>query len=589
MPTEEQPGRVGRTFADSTPSFLEPVRAPKGAPNIVYVLYDDLGFSDFGCFGSEIATPTADRLAAEGLRYTNFHVTPLCSPTRACLLTARNHHSAGMGLLPNFSIGYPGYRGELNHSTATVGEVAQSQGYTTFGVGKWHLTPMKQFTGAGPFDQWPLQRGFDRWYGTPDGMTNQWKPELIMDNHWVEAPNEPDYHFTADIVDHAIDFVRDQKNGDAERPFFLYVAFCAVHFPHHVPKSYIDKYQPIFEKGWDQTRADRLLRQKELGLVESNTELPERNPGVKAWEDYDQKDRTSMARLQAAYAGMVEHTDEHLGRLVEALEQMGELDNTVFVLFSDNGASQEGGAVGSLNSMRFFTGFMTPEDELTEIHQNRDTIGEAQWVNNYGTGWSMAGNTPLKRYKQDTHGGGVRSPLIVRWPGEVTDPGGVRTQFHHAIDITPTVLDVAGLALPHMVKGVVQKPLEGTSMRYTFGSPGAQSRKTTQYFEMNGQRALWQDGWKAVTHHTPELEPLLVLMGDAASVTNFENDRWELYHLDEDWNELRDLAEVEPERLAHMVEIWWEEAAKHDVLPLGAIIGGMRGLPSVGRPPSSRR
>ena len=589
MPTEEQPGRVGRTFADSTPSFLEPVRAPKGAPNIVYVLYDDLGFSDFGCFGSEIATPTADRLAAEGLRYTNFHVTPLCSPTRACLLTGRNHHSAGMGLLPNFSIGYPGYRGELNHSTATVGEVAQSQGYTTFGVGKWHLTPMKQFTGAGPFDQWPLQRGFDRWYGTPDGMTNQWKPELIMDNHWIEAPSEPDYHFTADIVDHAIDFVRDQKNGDAERPFFLYVAFCAVHFPHHVPKSYIDKYQPIFEKGWDQTRADRLLRQKELGLVESNTELPERNPGVQAWEDYDQKDRTSMARLQAAYAGMVEHTDEHLGRLVEALEQMGELDNTVFVLFSDNGASQEGGAVGSLNSMRFFTGFMTPEEELTEIDQNLDTIGEAQWVNNYGTGWSMAGNTPLKRYKQDTHGGGVRSPLIVRWPGEVTDPGGVRTQFHHAIDITPTVLDVAGLALPHQVKGVVQKPLEGTSMRYTFGSPGAQSRKTTQYFEMNGQRALWQDGWKAVTHHTPELEPLLVLMGDAASVTNFENDRWELYHLDEDWNELRDLADVEPERLARMVEIWWAEATKHDVLPLGAIIGGMRGLPSVGRPPSSRR
>ena len=589
MPTEEQPGRVGRTFADSTPSFPEPVRAPKGAPNIVYVLYDDLGFSDFGCFGSEIATPTADRLAAEGLRYTNFHVTPLCSPTRACLLTGRNHHSAGMGLLPNFSIGYPGYRGELNHSTATVGEVAQSQGYTTFGVGKWHLTPMAQFTGAGPFDQWPLQRGFDRWYGTPDGMTNQWKPELIMDNHWIEAPNEPDYHFTADIVDHAIDFVRDQKNGDAERPFFLYVAFCAVHFPHHVPKSYIDKYQPIFEKGWDQTRADRLLRQKELGLVAPDTELPERNPGVQAWEDYDQKDRTSMARLQAAYAGMVEHTDEHLGRLVEALEQMGELDNTVFVLFSDNGASQEGGAVGSLNSMRFFSGFMTPEDELTEIHQNLDTIGEAQWVNNYGTGWSMAGNTPLKRYKQDTHGGGVRSPLIVRWPGEVADPGGVRRQFHHAVDITPTVLDVAGLTLPHQVKGVVQKPLEGTSMRYTFGSPGAQSRKTTQYFEMNGQRALWQDGWKAVTHHAPELEPLLVLMGDAASVTDFENDRWELYHLDEDWNELHDLAEVEPERLARMVEIWWEEAAKHDVLPLGAIIGGMRGLPSVGRPPSSRR
>jgi arylsulfatase A-like enzyme len=583
------PGTIGRTFADSAPSWPEPVRAPRGAPHVVYVLYDDLGWSDFSCFGSEIATPTADRLAAEGLRYTNFHVTPLCSPTRAAVLTGRNHHSAGMGLVPNFSIGYPGYRGELNKSTATLGEMAQGQGYTTLGVGKWHLTPMNQFTGAGPFDQWPLQRGFDRWYGTPDGMTNQWKPDLIEDNRWIEAPDDPDYHFTEDIVDHAIDMVRDQKNGDAEKPFFLYVAFCAVHFPHHVPRRYIDKYVPVFEKGWDQTRADRLVRQKELGLVAPDAELPERNPGVKAWEDYDDDARASMVRLQAAFAGMVEHTDEHLGRLVSALEEMGELDNTVFVLFSDNGASQEGGEVGSLNSMRFFTGYTTPEDELAELGENRDTIGEVQWVNNYGTGWSMASNTPLKRFKQDTHGGGVRSPLIVRWPREIADPGGIRTQFHHAVDLTPTMLDITGLVLPASVKGVEQKPLEGTSLRYTFRSGNEPSRKDTQYFEMNGQRAIWQDGWKAVTHHAPELEPILVLLGDAASVTDFEADRWELYHLDEDWNELNDLAEAEPERLAMLVDRWWKEAEAHDVLPLGAIVNGLLGGPMSGRPESTRR
>ncbi|MDX6267048.1 MAG: hypothetical protein QOD70_1788 [Frankiales bacterium] len=589
MPTDEHfEGTIGRTFADSTPHWPEPVRAAEGAPNIVYVLYDDLGFSDFGCFGSEIETPTVDRLAAEGLRYTNFHVTPLCSPTRACLLTGRNHHSSGMGMVPNFSIGYPGYRGQLNPSTATIGEMAQTQGYTTLGVGKWHLTPMTHFTGAGPFHQWPLQRGFDRWYGTPDGLTNQWKPDLIKDNHWVDAPDKPDYHFTADIIDNAISFVQDHKNGAATKPFFLYVAFCAPHFPHHVPKSYIEKYVPVFEKGWDATRSDRLERQKALGLIGADTPLPQRNDGVKAWDEYDDEAKESMVRLQAAFAGMVQHTDEHLGRLVAALEEMGELDNTMFVLFSDNGASQEGGPVGSMNSMRFFTGYSSPEAELKEIHENLDQIGEEQWINNYGTGWSMAGNTPLKRWKQDTHGGGVRSPLVIRFPGEIADPGGIRTQFHHAIDITPTALDVTGIAAPDQVKGVDQKPLEGKSMRYTFGSPEAPTTKRVQYFEMNGQRALWQDGWKAVTHHEPMISPMLVLSGAAAEVTDFDSDRWELYHLDTDWNEVHDLADQEPERLAAMVATWWAEAEAHDALPLGAVIGGIQGAPLHGRQSNPR-
>lgn len=574
---------IGRTFADSRPHFPEPVRAREGAPNVVYVLYDDLGWSDLGCFGSEIATPTADRLAAEGLRYTNFHVTPLCSPTRACLLTGRNHHATGMGLLPNFAMGYPGYRGEMHHSTATIGEMAQSQGYTTLGVGKWHLTPMDRFTGAGPFDQWPVQRGFDRFYGTPDGMTNQWQPDLIEDNHWLETPDDPDYHFSADIVDKAIGYLRDHRNGSADKPFFLYVAFCAPHFPHHVPREYVDKYVPVFEKGWDAVREDRLARQKELGLVAPEVELPPRNPGVRDWEDYSAEDRAAMVRLQAAYAGMVEHADAQLGRLVASLEEMGELDNTLFVLFSDNGASQEGGEVGSMNAVKFFLGYDSPEAELAVVKEHLDEIGEAQWVNTYSIGWSMAGNTPLKRWKQDTHGGGVRSPLIVRYPAEIPDPGGIRTQFHHAIDITPTALELTGVTAPETVKGVPQKAVDGVSLRYSFGAPDAPTARHVQYFEMNGQRAIWRDGWKAVTHHEPMLSPLLVLSGEAAAVTDFDADRWELYHVDEDWNEVHDLAAEHPGLLAELVELWWAEAERNDALPLGATVNGMNGPIITGR------
>ena len=571
---------IGRTFADSTPHFPEPGSGPANAPNIVLVLLDDLGWSDFGCFGSEIQTPTADRLAAEGARYTNFHVTPVCSPTRACLITGRNHHSAGMGLVPNFVMGYPGYRGELHHSTATLGEMLQANGYATYMVGKWHLTPMAQFTPAGPYDQWPTRRGFDRYYGTPDGLTNQFEPELIEDNHWVDPPERDDYHFSADIVDKAIDMVLDHRHGSEDRPFFAYISFCAPHFPHHVPRRYVDKYLPVFEKGWDRTREDRLARQKELGLVAADTELPPRNPGVDAWDSWDADARDAMVHLQAAFAGMVEHTDEQLGRFVTTLEEMGELDDTVFVLLSDNGASQEGGPVGSLDSMRFFSGGFDVDAEIAEIRDNLDTIGDGRWMNNYGIGWSMASNTPLRRWKQDTHGGGVRSPLIVRYPQEITDGGSTRTQFHHAIDLVPTLLDVIGIEAPDTVKGVEQKPIGGESFRYTFEDPRRATTKTVQYFEMNGQRAIWRDGWKAVTHHAPEFEPMYVFSGRAAAETDFDADEWELYHLDADWNEVADLAGAEPGRLAELVDLWWTEAAAHDALPLGAIINGMNGPPS---------
>lgn len=574
---------IGRTFAESEPHHPARTSVPAGAPNIVMVILDDLGFSDFGCFGSEIETPTADRLAAEGVRFTNFHVPPVCSPSRACLLTGRNHHAAGMGLVPNFPMGYPGYRGSLHHSTATLGEMLQPLGYSTFAAGKWHLSPMADFTGAGPFDQWPVQRGFDRYYGNPDGMTNQWRPDLVEDNHWTDTPDDPGYHFSADIVDRSIDMIRGHRNGSEDRPFFLYLAFCAPHFPHHVPKEYVDKYVDVFEKGWDATRADRLARQKELGVVAPGTELPPRNPGVKAWDDYDVEAQRAMRQLQAAFAGMVEHTDEQLGRLVDELASMGELDHTIFLLFSDNGASQEGGEVGSLNSMRYFLTGFDPDRELSEIGDNLDTIGGPEWWNNYGIGWSMASNTPLKRWKQDTHGGGVRSPLIVRYPSAIEDPGSVRGQFAHVVDVLPTLLDYVGVEAPEVVKGVEQKPLSGTSFRSCLENSGAGAARQTQYFEVNGQRAIWHEGWKAVTHHEPELSMLFLGSGSAAEETDFDADQWELYHLDEDWNEVHDLAQDEPERLAHLIDLWWAEAERNDVLPLGAVVNGMGGAAQYGR------
>jgi len=557
----EQP-IVGRTFKESTPAPPVELKAPEGAPNIVVILLDDLGFSDFGCFGSEIDTPVADRLAAEGLRYTNFHVTPVCSPSRACLLTGRNHHTAGMGIVANPEVGYPGYRGVVPRSTAMLGEMLKPHGYSSYMVGKWHLTPMRFFNG-GPYDNWPINRGFDRFYGTPGGGTHQFRPALIEDNHWVRTPDDEDYHFSSDIVDKAIDMVLDHRYGNPDRPFFSYISFCAPHFPHHVPRPYVDKYLDRFRKGWDQTRIDRLERQKELGIVEPDTELPPRNPGVKAWDSYDERSREAMVHLQAAFAGMVDHTDEQIGRFIDMLEELGELDNTVVMLLSDNGASQEGGEVGSLFSMRVFQGGFDPPAEIDEITENLDTIGSGNWANNYALGWSMAGNTPLKRWKRDTHGGGVHSSLIVRYPAKINDPGGVRRQFHHAVDLVPTLFELIGIDEPATVNGVEQVPIAGESFAYTFDQPDASTPRTVQYFEFMGQRAIWRDGWKAVTHHSFSVD--------------FDDDVWELYHLHEDWNEIHDLAEERPELLADLIETWWAEAEKHGALPLGATVNGIVG------------
>ncbi|MEM7252555.1 MAG: arylsulfatase [Pseudomonadota bacterium] len=551
MSDQEFKGTQGRYDRESKPHWPEPARAPSDSPNVVFIVFDDMGFSDLGCYGSEIETPNIDGLANEGLRYTNFHTTALCSPTRAALLTGRNHHSVGMGGLADWDLGYPGHRGRIARSAGTVAEILRANGYGTFATGKWHLTPPAETSAAGPFDQWPLQRGFDRFYGFLEGETNQFHPDLTEDNHHLEVPNQAGYHVTEDIVDRSIDFVRAQHAVSEEKPFFLYMCFGATHAPHHVPKPYVEKYVSVFEKGWDQTRLDRLARQRELGVVPADTELPARNPGVKAWDELSEDEQRLFVRLQAAYAGMLEHTDEHIGRLLAALDAMGQRDNTLVVLISDNGASQEGSPMGTVNALRYFNGV---RDSLEDNLEHIDAIGEAHLNNNYPLGWAMAGNTPLKRYKQNTHGGGIRDPLIVRYPTRIGDGGGVRHQFHHVCDITPTVLDVVGLDAPTVIGGVTQQPIEGVSFAYSFDDQGAATRKVSQYFEMLGHRGLWYDGWKAVTWHKPG--------------SNFDDDRWELYHVDSDFNELHDLAEQESERLREMIDRWWAEAGRYNVLPL---------------------
>lgn len=551
--------RLGRTMVESDPFWPAEPEAAAGTPNVVFCVLDDVGYSDFGCYGSEIETPNIDRLAAGGLRYTNFHTTSLCSPTRASLLTGRNHHAVGMGTLANYDLGFDGYRGAISRDAALLPEILRGRGWSNFAVGKWHLTPMHHTGPAGPFYQWPTQRGFDRFYGFMDGAMNHWEPFLTEDNHHVPTPATPGYHLTTDLMDNAVRLVSDQKSVAPEKPFFLYLAFGAGHSPHHVPKEMIDAYVPVFEKGWDATRVDRLRRQKEVGLVPQATELPPRNPGVPVWADLSEPEQRLFVRFQAAFAAMVTHTDREIGRLVATLDRIGALTNTIFIVMSDNGASQEGSHAGTLHQGRYFERApMTLDQSLDLI----DEIGETQWFNNYPLGWAMAGNTPCKFYKQNTHGGGVRDPLVIHWPaGLPTEAAGtMRHQFHHVSDLTPTVLDVIGAELPTTVNGIAQMPLHGTPMTYTFTDPDAPTRKAVQHFEMLGHRGIVADGWKAVTLH------------DARTL--IDDDRWELYHLDHDFSETVDLADAHPDAVRALVDRWWEEAAKFNVLPVDERAGG---------------
>jgi len=535
--SKQMRGTLGRTHEESTPWFERRPRPAEGSPNVIYVVLDDVGYSDLGCFGSEIETPHFDALAGRGLRYANFHTTTLCSPTRACLLTGRNHHAVGMRYLANVDMGWPSGRGSISHRAATIAEMLKDTGYSTFAVGKWHLAQTEDASAAGPFDQWPLGRGFERFYGFMNGGTDQFHPELAEDNHLTLPPRTKaeGYHLSADLIDHAIDYLSNQISLTPEKPFFMHLCFGAGHFPHQAPDDMIAKYRGRFAHGGDGGRERRRARQKAMGLVPADTELPPPNPGVAAWDSLPAEHRRVAERFQEVYAGFLDYTDSQFGRLVEFLRGVGRLDDTLIVLVSDNGASTDCGPDGTDNVLKWFNQLPdSAEANLAAI----DRLGGEESFCNYPWGWAQASNTPLKLYKSFTHGGGVRDPMIVSWPKRIRDQGGVRSQFHHVIDITPTVLEVCGVTAPETYRGVAQIPVHGTSFAYTFDAPGEPTRKVTQYFEMYGHRSIWHRGWKAVTQHRPG--------------SSFETERWELYHLDRDFAELHDLAEAEPQRLQEL-------------------------------------
>ena len=547
-------GRIGRTIADSTPWWPEPPRPPKAAPNVVLVMLDDTGFAHFGCYGSSIATPNIDRLAAGGLQYTGFHTTALCSPSRACLMTGRNHHVVGMRAVSNFDTGFPNMRGAMTPRAATLPELLRPHGYATYAAGKWHMAPMHECSAAGPHTNWPLQKGFDRFYGFLQGEADQFAPELTQDNTHVDPPGryEDGYHVSEDIVDQSMGWIRDLKSVRPDRPFFLYVAFGATHAPHQAPREYVEKCRGKFDAGWDEVRQEWFERQIQLGVVPPGTTLAPRNPGVPAWESLTPNQKTFAARLQEAFAGFLEHTDAQIGRLVEFLESTGELDNTVFMVMSDNGASQEGGVYGVMDEFSFFN---LVREDIDDIVANRlDDIGGPRAHNNYPWGWAQVGNTPLKWYKQNTYGGGVRDPLIIHYPAAIQDPGQKRDQFCHITDVVPTVLDILGIDLPEQVNGHQQIPLSGESLAYTWQANPPATIRRPQYFEQFGHRGLWMQGWKAVTYH---------LKGKP-----FEEDNWSLYHLDADFSECHDLGPEHPEKLRELVDAWWVEAGANGVLPL---------------------
>ena len=546
-------GSVGKTVAESTPWWPEAPRLPAGAPNVLVVLFDDVGFSDFGCYGSAISTPTIDRLAAEGLRYSGFHTTAMCSTTRAALLTGRNHHSVGVGCLANFDSGYPGYRGKIAREAGTLAEMLRVHGYRNYMVGKWHVTPLTESGATGPFDGWPLGRGFDRFYGFLDAETDQYAPELVSDNTHIDPPGSyaDGYHLTEDLVDQSIRFIGDHLADRPDVPWLTWLALGACHAPHQAPAEIIRSYDAAFAHGWDVEREQRLSRQKAMGLVPESTRMPARNDGVKAWDEHSADERHVFTRLQAAFAGMLDHSDRHLARLVAFLESAGIRDNTVIIVISDNGASQEGGPLGFVNAMGPFN--FKPEP-ISEKLARIDDIGGPDTHSNFPHGWAMASNTPLRRYKQNTHGGGIRDPFVINWPKRIAAKGELRHQFVHACDLTPTLLELIGIEAPAEIAGCRQVPLEGESFARSIDDASAPSKSSAQYFEMFGHRGLWQAGWKAVAFHP--------------SGTPFENDKWELFHLDADFSETCDLAAAEPERLGRMIATWWEEAEKHNVLPL---------------------
>jgi arylsulfatase A-like enzyme len=576
--------RITTRVQTSEPRFVGYQTPPDGAPNVLLVVLDDVGFAQLGCFGGAIRTPNIDRLAAGGLRYNRFHVTSVCSSTRAALLTGRNHHAVGMGLTQESALGFPGYTGRIPKSAATLPRILKDAGYNTMAVGKWHLAPQTEYSAAGPFDRWPLGLGFERYYGFLGAETSQWTPELWRDNHQVDPPRTPQegYHLTEDLVDESIRMIRDQQQAESRKPFFLYLATGAAHAPHHVTEEWVEPYYGMFDDGWEAFRERAFERQVAEGVVPAGTVLTERPQWVPEWSSLSDDERRLFARYMEVFAGFVTHTDHHLGRLFDFLEERGIAEDTVVMVLSDNGASAEGGVTGTLNEAAAWMGL--GEDVETAIG-HIDEIGGPEHYNHYPFGWAWAGNAPLRLWKRYAWLGGVRTPLVVRWGDRVVDPGAVRPQFAHAVDIFSTVLDAAGVTPPEVVDGVQQQPIDGTSMLPSFAAADAPEHRRLQYFEMMGSRGIYHDGWKAVTDHVAnQFDERAHLVGSH----DFATDRWLLFDLDEDFSESNDLAAEHPEKAAMLEQLWWGEAGRNQVLPLYEFPGSMVHMhPGAYPPPAS--
>ena len=569
-------GTINVDIRDSVPDWspYEPPKAPDGAANVLYIVLDDVGFSAMSCYGGPIETPNIDRIVSAGVRYTQFHTTALCSPTRSCLLTGRNHTRNSMACITEAAIGFPNASGTIPPENGMLSEILGECGWNTFMVGKWHLCPTDEMNLASTRRNWPSGRGFERWYGFLGAETNQWYPDLVHDNHPVDQPRTPaeGYHLTEDLTDKALEFIRDANAVAPEKPFFLYYAPGACHAPHHAPKEWIEKFKGRFDMGYEAIREQTLANQRKLGIVPADTELPPLNPigdetrtgpegkpfpmldVTRPWDSLNDEEKRLFARMAEVYAGFLAHADHHIGRLLDYLEQNDLLANTLIIVVSDNGASGEGGPNGSVNEMKFANGV---PDDLAQNLAMIDDLGGTKTYNHYPNGWAMAFNTPFKMWKRYEFNGGTSDPCIISWPAGTKARGEIRDQYHHAIDLVPTVLDALGVEAPETIKGHTQSAFDGVSMRGSLDDASAESKRKSQFYAMLGSRSIWHEGWKAVTTH-----PTIAGWG------NFNDDDWELYHVDVDRAELHDLAAEQPGKLREMINIWFSEAGRNAAFPL---------------------
>lgn len=536
------------------------VKAPEKAPNVVVVLIDDIGFGHSSAFGGPIHMPTLEKLAANGLKYNRFHTTALCSPTRTAILTGYNHHSNNAGAIMEVATAFPGNTGIRPQTITPVAQVLRMNGYSTAAFGKYHETPPWEGSVSGPYDRWPTHSGFDKFYGFIGGETNQWHP-MVYDGTTRVYPNvdDPNYHFTNDMTDQAIGWMNTQQSLTPDKPFYLYFATGATHAPHHAPKEYIDKYKGKFSQGWDKVREETLARQKALGVVPENTVLARKPTDIKDWDKLTADEKKLFEKQMEVFAGFGEHTDHEVGRLVEALEERGELENTIFFyVVGDNGSSAEGGMIGMFNENTYFNGVQETLDMQMKVI---DELGSENAYNHFAAGWAVAGNAPFTWTKQiASNFGGTRNGMVMHWPAGIKSKGEIRSQFHHVVDVAPTIYEAAGVPAPKIVNGIEQRPIEGVSMNYSFDNAKAADTRTTQYFEMIGNRAIYHEGWFAATIHKAPWE--------AQPRRPLQEDVWELYNVNEDFSLANNLADKNPEKLEELKKKFMDEAVKYNVLPI---------------------